>query len=151
MKKLLFVFVLAVVLMTSCDLFKSKEAKLCDKEWILYMRSTSYMRRTTPCDTCFKIEYFKKTDRKLVFTFQKEGIVYLEENYSTYEYTWMIDDQKLIITSERGDYSFTIEKISSNKLTIYYSDKNDCFNRDCFYTNDCKDWFSDEAVDGLRK
>ena len=109
------------------------------------------MNSTTPCDTCFKILYFKKTDRKLVFTFQKEGIVYLEENYRTYEYTWILEDQKLIITSERGDYSFTIDKISSNKLTIYYRDKNDYFTTDNFYTNDCKDWFSDETIDSLNK
>ena len=149
MKRILFIILISIFL--SCNLFKSTNELLTNKEWILYQKFESELSKDS------KMIFYKKSQKYLTFYFESiaksnAGILSVsEENNKRYgKGAWELNDlnkKKLFI----DNVEFNIMKLKIDEFELSRLNSNNKYETLYFYTIDNKKWMDDEIVDEMNK
>ena len=110
MRKIVLLILLSGIFI-SCDLLKSKDQLLTEKEWVLHHKFDTETQ---------KMPHFKKSEKALTLNFKGDGTVYISEDngskHSVAKWEWMRDDYIELTTIENGIGEYHIMELNSNEL-----------------------------------
>lgn len=139
-------FLILIILINSCSSFIDKNKLLTKNSWILSTIDNREGKNGR--------QYFKKTEKELVFKFFENGELEIIENSIPIRVNWKWDstDKKKIII-DTGEYSgeLNITTLDENHLYFWKLAKNslNTISYD-FLNTESTEWYDDEFVDGYR-
>ena len=140
-------FLILIILLNSCSSFIDKNKLLTENSWILSTIDNKENKSGR--------QYFKKTEKELVFIFFENGeLEIIEKNNIPVKVKWKWDStnkEKIIIDS--GEYSGELHITTLDKHHLYFwqfaKNSLNTISYD-FLNSESTEWYADEFVDGYR-
>ncbi len=130
-----------ILMLSGCDLFKSKETILEEHEWILSERT--YMNIPGGKE---ENEYYKKNDKRCILEFFKDGTFHIIENGKYDYFSWNLKDDKITLSQGFDEIVLSISITKPDDLVICYV-KDHILYYEKYLTVSSDKWRSDDFVD----